>query len=65
MVHIHIDNVLKKQGKTRYWLIKNTELSFSTVTNLCNNEVKAIHFSTLEKICKLLDCTLDDIITFS
>ena len=61
MVKITIDEVLKQKGKTKYWLIKETELNFHTVTNLVKNKTTGIQFDTLEKICKTLDCTPNDI----
>ena len=64
MVHIRIDELLKEQNKTRYWLIKQTELSFDTVTKLANGEKQAIRFDTLEKICLTLKCSPNDIIDF-
>jgi len=33
MLKINIDEVLKEKSKTKYWLIKETELNFHTVTN--------------------------------
>jgi len=62
MLKIAIDEVLKQKEKTKYWLIKETELYFHTVTNLIKNKTTAINFATLEKICKALDCTPNDII---
>jgi len=62
MLKITIDEVLKEKGKTKYWLIKETELNFHTVTNLVKNKTTAINFETLEKICKALECTPNDII---
>jgi len=37
MLKITIDEVLKQKGKTKYWLIKETELNLHTVTNLVKN----------------------------
>lgn len=62
MVKITIDEILKQKGKTKYWLIKETELNFHTVTNLVKNKTTSIKFETLEKICKALDCKPNDII---
>lgn len=62
MVKIKIDKVLEEKGKTKYWLIKESELNFHTVTNLVKNKTTGIQFDTLEKICKTLECTPNDII---
>lgn len=65
MVKINIDKVLEEKGKTKYWLIKESELNFHTVTNLVKNKTTGIQFDTLEKICKTLDCTPNDILEIS
>ena len=62
MVKIKIDKLLEEKGRTKYWLIKETELNFHTVTNLFKNKTSGIQFETLEKICKVLDCTPNDIL---
>ena len=62
MIKITINEVLEEKGRTKYWLIKETELNFHTVTNLVKNKTTSIKFETLEKICKALDCTPNDII---
>lgn len=62
MLKITIDEVLKEKGRTKYWLIKETELNFHTVTNLVKNKTTSIKFETLVKICKALECTPNDII---
>ena len=64
MVEIVIDEILKKKNKTRYWLIKQADLTYETVAMLANNEKVGIQFGTLEKICKALECTPNDIIKF-
>jgi len=61
MVKIKIDKLLEEKGRTKYWLIKETELNFHTVTNLVKNKTTGIQFDTLEKICKTLECTPNDI----
>ena len=60
MVKTNIDKVLEEMGKTKYWLIKETELNFHTVS-LVKNKTTGIRFDTLEKICKTLECTPNDI----
>ncbi len=64
MVHIKIQELLQKQNKTKYWLMKETEITFQSLTDLINNKNKGIKFETLEKICKALNCTPNDIIEF-
>ncbi len=62
MIYIAIKDILKKQNKTKYWFIKNMEADYQSMSNLLDNKTTSIHFETLEKICKLLDCEPNDII---
>lgn len=47
---------------TQYYLLKNGILDNKTLDALKKN--KNVTLLTLEKLCKVLDCTLDDIVCF-
>lgn len=61
MITLKINEILEQQGKTSYWLAKQTGISQNNMLNICNG-TKSIRFDTLEKICKVLECTPNDII---
>lgn len=63
MLLFKIDEILSKQGKSRYWLSKQTGISENALGKLCRNQTSRIEFDTIEKICKSLNCTPNDIIT--
>ena len=58
---IMIDKVLKTQNKTRYWLSVETGISYPTIMKLCNNKTSSVKFEIIEKICKALNATPNDI----
>ena len=62
MVYFRIKEILKKKEKSKYWFIKNMEGGYQALSNLMNNETKAIRFDTLEKICNVLDCEIGELI---
>ena len=64
MIYLNIKEILKQKGKTKYWLIKNMEGGYQNISNMMNNETTGIKFETSEKLCKLLNCTPNDIIKF-
>lgn len=64
MITIDIDNILKQQNRTRYWLAKETSITYRNIVRLANNETDAIKFHNLEKICLVLNCTPNDILKF-
>ena len=62
MVYFRIKELLKKKNKSKYWFIKNMEGGYQSLSHLMDNQTKAIHFETLEKICNLFDCEIGELI---
>lgn len=61
MLSLKINDILKEQGKTPYWLGKQTGISQNNIGKICNGETSTIRFDTLEKICKALNCSINDL----
>jgi putative transcriptional regulator len=61
-MRITIDKVLEKQGKSRYWLAKETNSNYQSLCKLCNNESSSITFDLLERICLALNCSPSDVL---
>lgn len=53
---------MKEKNITTYTLIYKYNLNPRTINNLKHD--RGITVDTLEKLCKILDCTPNDIITF-
>lgn len=58
-----LKETLEKQGKSQYWLAKETGIAQSTLSNLCANKTSKIDFLVLQKICNALDCDITGIIS--
>ena len=54
---------MKDKKVTTYTLIYKHGMSAYTITNLKRN--KSITMNTLEKLCKILECTPNDIVEFT
>ena len=63
MLSLKINKILDEQGKTPYWLGKQTGISQNNILKICNGETSTIRFDTLEKICKALNCSINDLFT--
>lgn len=61
MLILRINEILEEQGRTAYWLGKQTGISPNNIGKICNGETSAIRFDTIEKICKTLNCSINDI----
>ena len=55
-------STMKDRGVTTYTLIYKMGFSAYTITNLKRN--KSITMNTLEKLCKALQCTPNEVIEF-
>ena len=61
MIKLNVQELLDKKNKTKYWLVKNMQSNYETVNRLCNNHAVALQLETIEKLCKLLECTPNDL----
>lgn len=61
MLTLKVDKILENQGKTIYWLSKQTGISPNNMGKICNGETKNIRFETLEKLCIVLNCSINDL----
>lgn len=59
---IKIDEILKSQGKSRNWLSEETGIMYKTLFNLCNGKTSKVSFDVIEKICSVLNCSINDIL---
>ena len=63
MVKFNIENLLKKNGKSKYWLCKNMNITSRNLNRIIYGETTSISFKYLEDMCKFLDCDLSDLIS--
>ena len=64
MIVINLDVMMAKRKIGLIELAEKINITPANLSILKNNKGKAIRFSTLEKICEVLDCTPGDIIEF-
>ena len=63
MVKFNIEDLLKKNGKSKYWLCKNMNITSRNLNRIIYGETTSISFKYLEDMCKFLDCELSDLIS--
>ncbi|MDP2174295.1 MAG: helix-turn-helix transcriptional regulator [Bacteroidota bacterium] len=61
---VNLDVILAKRKMSLSQLCELTGITMSNLSILKTNKAKAIRFSTLESICKALDCQPSDILEF-
>jgi putative transcriptional regulator len=62
MIQVHIDELLREQSRTFYWLAKETGVSHTTLWRLKKDKAHGITFHTLESICQALNCQPGDVL---
>lgn len=62
MLQLRIDEILKEQEHSKYWLFKKMEpMSYQNFNKIYNNETSSIKFDTLEKLKNALGVSYDDL----
>ena len=61
---INIDVMLAKRKMSVTELSEKVGITMANISILKNGKAKAIRFSTLEEICKVLDCQPGDILEY-
>ena len=61
---INLDVMMAKRKMSLNELAGKVDLTLANLSILKNNHAKAVRFSTLEAICKALDCQPGDILEF-
>ena len=65
MIIVNLDVVLAKRKMSLTELSQKVEITMANLSILKKGKAKAIRFTTLESICKVLDCQPGDILEFS
>jgi putative transcriptional regulator len=61
---IRLDRVLADRKMSLSELAEETQITIVNLSNLKTGKVKAIRFSTLESICKALNCQPGDLLEY-
>ncbi len=64
MIIINLDVMMAKRKMSLNELSETVGITIANLSVLKNNKAKAIRFSTLEALCKALDCSVEDIIEY-
>ncbi|MCD8841184.1 helix-turn-helix transcriptional regulator [Staphylococcus arlettae] len=65
MIVVRLDRILADRKKKLSDLATEIDITVANLSNLKTGKAKAIRFSTLDAICKALDCQPADIIEYT
>ena len=63
-IKVNLDVLMAQKRKGLTELAKEVDITLANLSILKNNKAKAVRFSTLESICKALDCQPGDILIY-
>lgn len=63
MIKVRINELLKEEKRSFYWLAKETGISHTTLWRLKKGKAQGITFDTLEKISQTLKCQPGDVLS--
>ena len=63
-IQVHLDRVMKERNMTLSELAERIGITLANLSILKTNKAKAVRFSTLEAICRELDCQPADILEY-
>ncbi|MBQ7140321.1 MAG: helix-turn-helix transcriptional regulator [Bacilli bacterium] len=61
MIKMNINELLEKNGKSKYWLCQNMNITTRNLNRIIRGETTSISFKYIEKLCELLKCTPNDL----
>ena len=63
-IKVHIDRMLVEREMSVTELSERVDITMANISILKNGKAKAIRFSTLEALCKALDCQPKDLLEY-
>lgn len=63
-VIIHLDKLLEQSGLSKNKFAQRAEMQHLQITNYCNNNVARLDIDVLARICKVLNCKIEDLLEY-
>lgn len=63
MIYLNIEELLKKNKRSKYWLCQNMNMTSRNLNRIIRGETTSISFKYIEQFCHFLKCTPGELIT--
>lgn len=63
-VRVHLDDLLEARGMTLTQLSEEVGMTLANLSILKTGKARALRFSTLEALCRALDCQPGDLVSY-
>lgn len=64
MVKVKLQELLDKEERNLKWVERKTGIAYSTLHKLNSGNTTSINFNTINQICDLFDCKIQDLIEY-
>jgi len=64
MIQVNLDVMMAKRKMSLSELSRRMGISLANLSILKNNKCKAVRFSTLSSLCRILECEVGDILVY-
>ncbi|EEG29187.1 hypothetical protein CLOSTMETH_03300 [[Clostridium] methylpentosum DSM 5476] len=61
MVCLNIEELLKKNQKSKYWLVKQLDSNYTVINNMIAHNTTGINFETIDKLLNIFNCEFNDL----
>ena len=61
MVYLNIEELLKKNQKSKYWLVKQLDSNYTVINNMSAYNTTGINFETIDKLLNIFNCEFNDL----
>ena len=63
MIKVNLEELLKKNGRSKYWLCNQMDITSHNLNRVIYGETKSISFKYIGDFCKYLECTPNELFT--
>lgn len=63
MIKVNIEELLKKNGKSKYWLRQKMNMTSRNLNRIIRGETTSISFKYIEDFCEFLNCSPGELFT--
>lgn len=63
-IAVHLDDILERKGLTLTELAQRVDITIANMSVLKNGRARAVRFSTLAALCRVLDCQPGELLTY-
>lgn len=61
MVRLNLEELLLKNGRSKYWLVSQLESNYTVINRMINGQSEGIRFKTIDKLLEIFNCSIDEL----